>query len=45
MVESFKVRRAEGVGLDPRLLFITGPCFRGFKPPKQGKILPKVLDR
>lgn len=37
MDESFKVRRAEGVGLDPRLLFIIGPCFGGVKPSKQAK--------
>jgi|FLOH01.1.fsa_nt_gi hypothetical protein len=42
MKPSFKVRRAEGVGLDPRLLFITGPCFCGLKPPKQAKILFQI---
>jgi ribosome maturation factor RimP len=35
MVESFTVHRAKGVGFDPRLLFITGPCFWGVKPSKQ----------
>ena len=45
MVESFTVRRAKGVGFDPRLLFITGTCFWGVKPSKQAKVLPLTAKR
>ncbi len=45
MDASFKVRRAGGVGFDPRLLFITGPCFWGFKPLKQAKVLPESVKK
>ena len=45
MVESFKVRRAEGVGLDPRLLFITGPCFEVLNPQNKPKFCHKHTGR
>jgi hypothetical protein len=45
MKMSFTVRRAKGVGFDPRLLFITGPCFWGVKPSKQAKVLPEAAKK
>lgn len=45
MKRSFIVRRAEGVGLDPRLLFIVGACFWGFEPLRQAKVLPESVKK